>query len=126
MTPRKTRMNPGGRSITPLLVMSFFLILSWNPAASAGEEPGKQLFLDNKCNMCHSIEALEIERTSSSDKLKAVDLSTVGDDLDLEWAVKFLMKEIEREGALHKKTFKGTKDDATTIANWLMTLKTPA
>lgn len=91
----------------------------------AADSPGQEAFLENKCNMCHPVEALGIERTSTSDKMKAEDLSTVGDDLDIEWAVKFLNKEVEREGELHKKSFKGTPEDAQNIAEWLATLKSP-
>jgi mono/diheme cytochrome c family protein len=91
--------------------------------ARAEEPAGQKLFLENKCNMCHSIESLGIERTSTSDKMKAMDLSSVGDELDLDWAVKFIKKEVEREGELHQKTFKGSDEDAKTIADWLATLK---
>ena len=91
--------------------------------ASAEEAPGQKLFLENKCNMCHSVEALGIERTSTSDKMKAIDMSTIGDDLELEWAVKFIKKEVEREGELHQKSFKGTDEDAQKIAEWLVSLK---
>lgn len=94
--------------------------------AGADDMPGQEAFLAQKCNMCHSVEALEIERTSTSDKMKGADLSTVGDDLDMEWAVKFIKKEVELEGALHKKTFKGTDEEAQQIAAWLATLKSPA
>lgn len=79
----------------------------------------------NKCNMCHSVEVISIERTSTSEKMMAMDLSTAGDDVDVEWVVQFLKKEVEREGELHKKTFKGTDEEAQQIAEWVVTLKSP-
>lgn len=93
--------------------------------AQEADSPGREAFISNKCNLCHSVEALGIERTSTSDKMMAMDLSTVGDDLEIEWALKFIKKEVEREGELHKKTFKGTDEEAQQLAAWLVTLKSP-
>jgi cytochrome c553 len=95
------------------------------PTVAQGAEVGvgQEAFVANKCNMCHSIESLGIERTSTSDKMKASDLSTVGDTVDAEWVVGFLKKELEREGELHKRTFKGTDEQMQAIAEWLPTLK---
>jgi cytochrome c553 len=126
MTPNQAERDAGRTLTTQVLMAALLMTLAWTPSVSAEESPGKQLFLDNKCNMCHSVDALEIERTSTSDKMKAKDLSTVGDELELEWAVKFIKKEVEREGKTHKKIFKGSDDDAAAIAAWLLTLKTPA
>ena len=105
----------------------FFLVLLLGTSAagwSQDEASGQDLFVENKCNQCHPVESAEIERTSTSDKMKGMDLSDTGNRHDVEWLVKFLKKEIEREGDLHKKSFKGTDEDAQKIAAWLATLKT--
>lgn len=97
------------------------------PAASAeeaGEMPdGCTAFKEAKCDMCHSIETLGIERTSTSDKMMAADLSDVGDKHDAAWIVAYLKKEETLDDEEHKKTFKGTDEEAQKIADWLATLK---
>jgi mono/diheme cytochrome c family protein len=90
---------------------------------SGGEPAGQTLFVGQKCNMCHSIEAAGIERTSKSDKMKGPDLSTVGDKHDAAWIVKYLKKEETLDGEQHGKSFKGTDEELQAIANWLATLK---
>ena len=118
-------MRPSTTAITTIAVLTLGLgvCLSTTPALAGDESPGQEAFEASKCNMCHSVDSLGIERTSTSDKMKAEDLSTVGDDLELDWAVKFIKKEVELDGEMHKKTFKGTDEEAQQIAEWLMTLK---
>lgn len=117
------RASTAATTTIAVLTLGLGLCLATTSALAADEPAGQQAFVENKCNMCHSVESLGIERTSTSDKMKASDLSTVGDDLELAWAVKFINKEVELEGELHKKTFKGTAEQAQQIAEWLMTLK---
>ena len=117
MTRAMTRVPVAG--VAAILVAA---VLSAGPAR-ADDPAGQQAFLANKCNLCHSVDKLEIARTSTSDKMKGPDLSTTGDDLDLEWAVKFLKKEVELEGSLHKKEFKGTDEELQQIVQWLGTLR---
>jgi mono/diheme cytochrome c family protein len=89
----------------------------------AKEPAGKTIFLDNKCNTCHSIDSLSITKKMASSK--APDLSNVGSEKKAEWIVKWLKKEETLHEKKHLATFKGTEDDMKTVAAWLETLKKP-
>ena len=110
--------------LTTTTLALFAALLVLPQTGSAGEDAGKQAFLDAKCNMCHSIESLEIERTSKSDKMKGADLSNVGAERDAEWLVKYIKKEVQLNDEDHKKTWKGSDEDLQKIADWMATLKT--
>jgi len=81
---------------------------------------GKQIFLNNKCNNCHTIVSLEI--TSSKDN--AVDLSNAGSLSNEELLKSFLLKESKVNEKEHKIKFKGSNEELNTLVNWLLTLKT--
>ena len=80
---------------------------------------GKQIFIDNKCTMCHSVTSLEI----TSKKENAVDLSNIGSDLKPELLKSYLMKEAKINEKEHKLKFKGTDEELNALVDWLMTLK---
>src|SRR4029079_8703118 len=61
------------------------------------ELPGRTAFLNNKCNLCHSIESAKVEKTSggyqkSTDKNVPPDLSGIGKKVKADWIVKYLKK----------------------------------
>ena len=124
-------MRKLGQIVALALILAFPVVIATSlpvfaaPAAddAGGEMPGMAAFTAQKCNMCHSIEAKGIERTSKSDKMMAADLSTVGADHDAAWIVGFLKKTEMLDGEEHKKDFKGTDEEAQQIADWLATLK---
>jgi mono/diheme cytochrome c family protein len=106
-------------------LITIFLFLRFASAVEETKEPpGKTLFLDNKCNVCHSIKSDGIERKSSASK--APDLSTVGSERTADWIVKFLKKEVDLEGKKHIKAWTGKNEDLTAIAKWLESHKKPA
>ncbi len=82
-------------------------------------DDGKKVFVDNKCNMCHTVTSAGIE----SKKSDAVDLSTVGKDRTVEFLTKYLKKEAKLNDKDHKSSFKGTDEDLTKLVEWLSTLK---
>lgn len=87
--------------------------------ADEKSDDGKKLFVDNKCNMCHTVTSAGIE----SKKSDAVDLSTVGKDRTVEFLTKFLKKEAKLNDKDHKSSYKGTDEDLTKLVEWLSTLK---
>ncbi len=109
------------RSILFLAVLTISGLLLASMMAAAQAPDGKALFVDGKCNMCHSIDSQGIEKKLKSGK--GHDLSTVGSDRDPAWLRKWLKKEIELEGKKHEKAFKGTDAELDTLINWLGTLK---
>lgn len=87
--------------------------------ANQPSDDGKKIFVDNKCNMCHTVTAAGIE----SKKSDAVDLSTVGKDKTVEFLSKYLKKEAKLNDKDHKSSFKGTDEELTKLVDWLLTLK---
>lgn len=88
---------------------------------STNDDPaGKKLFVDNKCNMCHTVKSAAIE----SKKSDATDLSNVGAEMKSEDIVKYLKKEMKLNGKDHKTAFKGSDEDLKKLVEWLSTLKT--
>jgi cytochrome c2 len=109
----------------PVLLAAFTLpMLAVPQAAQAADAPGKTVFMAQKCNMCHSIESLQIERTSKSEKMAGPDLSNVGGAHLAPWITQYLTKEVANsEGKKHGKDWKGTDDELKQLADWLATLK---
>jgi hypothetical protein len=80
---------------------------------------GKQIFIDSKCNNCHTVNATEI----TSKKDDAVDLSNAGSVGDAQFIKTYLLKEIKINDKDHKIKFKGSDTDLNTLAEWLASLK---
>jgi hypothetical protein len=80
---------------------------------------GKKIFIDSKCNMCHTVTLAGIE----SKKSDATDLSSVGEDRTVEFLTKYLKKETKLNDKDHKSSFKGTDEDLNKLVEWLLTLK---
>jgi mono/diheme cytochrome c family protein len=87
--------------------------------ADEKSDDGKKLFVDNKCNMCHTVTVAGIE----SKKSDASDLSTTGKDRTVEFLTKYLKKEAKLDDKDHKSSFKGTDEDLAKLVDWLSTLK---
>lgn len=107
-------------------------------AAAAQDKPavaakdGKTLFVDNKCNGCHTVQSQAIvkkkvedpdAKADKSDK-KAPDLSAVGLERKAPWMSKYLMKTEAIKGEKHGRKFRGTEAELATLTTWLETLKT--
>jgi hypothetical protein len=87
--------------------------------ADEKSDDGKKVFVDNKCNMCHTVNVAGIE----SKKSDATDLSVVGKDRTTEFLTKYLKKEAKLDDKDHKSSFKGTDEDLAKLVDWLSTLK---
>ena len=99
------------------------------PATAAKD--GKTLFLDNKCNTCHTIQAQSIakkkaEATDAKEEKsekKPPDLSSVGLERTAAWMSKYLMKTEAIKGEKHGRKFRGTEPELATLTTWLETQK---
>ena len=108
------------RTVPWLLAVMIFGIVSLGSA----QDEGKELFIKEKCNSCHSVESQGIEVTRQSSSNKAPDMSDAGNMItDADWAKKFVMREAELEGKKHRRPYNGSDKDLTQIVDWLMTLK---
>ena len=101
-----------------------------DPQTAGAEPAGKKLFLDNKCNVCHPIEAAGVTKkgptataAASETKKGPPDLSTVGSTRAAEWITKYLKKEEAIEGKKHAKVYTGKDEDLKVLADWLASLK---
>jgi len=83
-------------------------------------QDGKQVFLNSKCNNCHTVNSIEL----TSKKDYANDLSNAGSLGDAKLMKSYLLKESKINDKDHKLKFKGTEDELNALITWLLTLKT--
>ena len=81
---------------------------------------GKQIFIDSKCNNCHTVTSNEI----TSKKDDATDLSNVGSSGDAQLIKSYLLKEVKINDKDHKIKFNGSDAELNTLSAWLTSLKT--
>ena len=120
------------RALSITLLAGFWLLLAYPQSASAD----KEIFIEHKCNKCHSIASEGIEKKTkkkkeeSKDKIAPPDLSDVGKYHDAAFFAKFLKKKTVhilhdgKEGTKkHKKKFKGSDEELKKLTAWLESLK---
>jgi hypothetical protein len=130
------------------LAFAFLFLLAWAaPEGRAEGKTGKEIFLDHKCQKCHSIESEDILKSekgtadeakedeggfdddfgNETEKTEPPDLSGVGKRHDPEWMTQFLKKKIRtEEGKKHKKRFKGSDEELQILIEFLAGLQTAA
>ncbi len=102
------------------LVLSIVALYGFAYAIAGNDEPdGKKLFVDYKCNMCHTVKSVGIE----SKKSDADDIVQLEAEKNAEFWMKYLMKQEKLNGKDHKTAFKGKEEDLQKIVDWLMTIK---
>jgi cytochrome c551/c552 len=101
----------------------FAIIALSGLASAAAAADGKALFLEKKCNMCHSVDSQSIAKTSKT--MKGPDLSNAAGLVEsADWTKSFLKREVKKDDKNHQREFKGTDEELNAIVDWLMTLKT--
>jgi cytochrome c553 len=107
--------------------ISFFIVLFFGVIFLTGfnslqekDHPGKKVFIDAKCQTCHSVESHNLTSKSK----KSTDLSNVGAVYRANFLEKFLMKQDKKDGKAHPQAFKGSNEDLFQLAEWLQTLNT--
>jgi mono/diheme cytochrome c family protein len=119
-------MNRSLPSVVVTTFFSFAVLASGSlVAADAGAATldGKQIFLGQKCNMCHSVSSEGITPTS---KIKAPDLAGLASKEDPAWITKFLKKEADKNGKKHIKPFTGSGEELAAVVAWLQKQTEPA
>ena len=111
------------------------LVLFWAGAQTADKEkapPGKEVFLQYKCNSCHSVESQKIaikksdeeeDEEAAEDDKEPPDLSGVGLERNVEWMSKYLLRKEKIDGKVHRKKFRGKAPELKDLTAWLSTLK---
>jgi mono/diheme cytochrome c family protein len=92
-------------------------------AAAPAKLDGKQIFLAQKCSLCHSVSSAGIERTVKSEKVAGPDLTNIAAKEDAGKLAKFLRKEGEVNGKKHGKAFTGTDEELGALIAWLQAQK---
>ncbi len=110
--------------VTLIIFVFVFSFGSLSIAADTATPAGQKLFMDKKCNTCHSIDSLKITKKMASSK--APDLSNVGAEKNAEWIAKWLKKEVDLNGKKHSAAFTGTPEETKTLSEWVATLKKEA
>jgi hypothetical protein len=108
-------------------------------AGAAEGTAGQKLFVKYRCQSCHSLKALKLEKKKPeageeeaapaaaagvAKKKEPPDLSGVGLERKPEWIEGWLFKKELIDGKKHRKKFLGTPAEAKTLAGWLATMKT--
>ena len=79
---------------------------------------GKQIFLAQKCNLCHSVSPAGIEATTKSEKMKGPDL--VGESKrDAKLLNDYLRKKAVINAKKHVKEFTGSDEEIGALIAWL-------
>jgi mono/diheme cytochrome c family protein len=117
----QTPSRAGLLALTCLLTFPFL--------ASAASKDGKTIFLDHRCNLCHSVDDLGIHAKLKGEGLpdKAPDLSHASNLIPSEaWLEGWLHKKETKDGKTHPMKFVGNHKQMRTLADWLMSLKAGA
>ena len=109
--------------VAGIAILLFAFLISFSSVAAADDAAAQKLFVDKKCNTCHSVESAKIVKKMASSK--APDLSDIGSTQNAEWISKWLKKEVDLEGKKHPSTWSGTPEDLKTLSDWLASLKKP-
>lgn len=108
-----------------LAAMSIALAADTLPAAPESKaSSGKALFIEKKCNVCHSASSASIPATSEQWKKKDLDLTksarkNPGFTADL---AGYLARKTKREGRAHLVPFKGSEEQIEALVTWLGSL----
>jgi mono/diheme cytochrome c family protein len=92
-------------------------MLLWTSGAVAQTADGKQIFLGQKCNLCHSVKSAGIEATMKVEKMKGPDLPVAGADKAL--VKSYLLQTAVKNGKKHPKKFTGTDEQLNALADWV-------
>lgn len=102
--------------LVSLMALLAFTFSTFTFAEDAPKVDAKKLFVDKKCNSCHSVESAGITKTNANSK--APDLSN-GAKYTKDFLAKYLKKEEAIEGKKHGIAFKATDVEFTAMVNWL-------
>ena len=93
------------------------------PAAAQAAKvlDGKQIFLAQKCNLCHSVSPAGIAATTKSEKMKGPDLVNVKHDAKT--LTGYLKKTTDLNGKKHTKEVKLSDPELNTLIGWILAQK---
>ena len=102
-----------------IVLTGFLLAISYSGEAQAQKVlDGKQIFLAQKCNLCHSIPPAGIQATVKSEKMKGPELTGLA-KRDATLLNGYLRKKAEINGKKHGKEFTGSDEEIGALIAWL-------
>jgi mono/diheme cytochrome c family protein len=108
------------------LGISAIMLFAGASASNENTSDGKSIFVSNKCNGCHSIQAQGVSKVAGETvnaSTQPPDLSGVGLKHNAAWITKYLKKQETLDGEKHLKKFKGSDEDLATLTAWLESQK---
>jgi hypothetical protein len=79
---------------------------------------GKEIFLAQKCDLCHTVSSAGSEAKTKSDKMKGPDLTTA-EKRDPKLLADFMRKTAQIDDQDHKKEFKGSDEELGALLSWI-------
>lgn len=111
-----------GFTLSVLLAVLMLAVLYSGPASGQPAKlDGKAIFLAQKCNMCHNVPTVGIERTMKSEKMAGPDLVNIKEDAGT--LTKFLRKQADIKGKKHGKAFTGSDEELGAMVAWIQAQK---
>ncbi|MGQ9819458.1 MAG: hypothetical protein ACUVQ1_05985 [Candidatus Kapaibacteriales bacterium] len=107
-------------------IISFLIIWGLNAQEQVENKDPKVIFVEAKCNTCHSVSSWEIVQKNKSANNKAPDLSQVKSEMDKESFKKYLLKEETLNNKKHPVAFKGSTEDLDALVSALLLLSQDA
>ena len=108
------------KKIISLSIVAFLFAAMANFTVAEEGMDAKQIFEDNKCNLCHSIESQGIEAKKKSDKYP--DLSHLSGEYEDALLIDYLHKKESINDKKHPMPLKGSDEELATLVTWLKTL----
>ena len=114
-----TRTSPILMTVAAALALVVVASLTPTPTPAFAEDmdPGHKVFMDQKCNTCHGVEAAGIEAKMKG-KMAGPDLTKVAQDRDADWITAYLKKEADIDGKKHAKAFTGSDEELQALIDW--------
>jgi cytochrome c2 len=102
--------------LLPLTLPLLALGTLWATKASATD--GKDVFLAQKCDNCHTVSSVEITAKTDNEKMRGPDLSQVK-AREAALLVAYLEGEEEHDGKAHRVRFRGSDKELEILVDWL-------
>jgi mono/diheme cytochrome c family protein len=109
--------------VAAILLAAFYSGAASGAAAAPATPDGKQIFLSQKCSLCHSVSSAGIVRTVQSEKVAGPDLTNLAAKTDAATLTKFLRKQTTIDGKQHGKLFTGSDEELAAVISWLQQQK---
>lgn len=105
--------------LTGLLLAVSYSSPTEGAAVEVTKLDGKQIFIAQKCSLCHTVSSAAIQATTKSEKMKGPDLTGLTPKLDAKLINDYLRKKAEINGKKHGKEFTGSDEEIGALIAWL-------